>query len=48
MFHLPLIGLAASAAAGVAIAVSVTVGAIPASVNHVSAPSGPATVYGSR
>lgn len=48
MLHLPLIGMAASAIAGIAVAVGVTVGAIPASVNHVSSPQGPIAVYGTR
>jgi hypothetical protein len=48
MFHLPLIGMGVSALAGVVVAIGVTVGAVPASVNHVSTPKGPIAVYGAR
>jgi hypothetical protein len=48
MLGLPLIGLAVSAAAGTAVAVTVTVAAIPASVNNAPAPKGPSAVYGVR
>jgi len=48
MLHLPLIGIATSAAAGVAVAVSVTVAAVPQVVNHAPTPTGPTAVYGAR
>jgi hypothetical protein len=48
MLHLPLVGLAASAVAGTAVALTVTVAAVPQIVNDQSAPSGPIAVYGNR
>ena len=48
MLHLPLVGLAVSAAAGTAVAVTLTVAAVPQVVNDQPTPKGPIAVYGNR
>ena len=45
---LPLLGLAVSAVAGTAVALTVTVAAVPQVVNNQPTPSGPIAVYGNR
>ena len=48
MLHLPLVGLAVSAADGTAVAVTLTVAAVPQVVNDQPTPKGPIAVYGNR